>query len=147
MNLSFDAKNYDRRIKNLFSVLVFASLFFISSTSFAQLEPLEINTSIQSGIIQAIDADHPIGKIQLIIVDLDADKAKIVKDEFTKYSGDIIGFGQAVIDNKIILTFKNPIYPNFLLAILDRVNIKGYYHNESGLEISFIKDGVSAFIR
>lgn len=147
MTQSFNAENNLKRILRLFSLTAVFLFSLASNFCVAQLEDLEINTSIQSGIIQEIDTDHPVGKIQIIVVDLDAQKAKFIRDEFTKYSGEIIGYGQAVIDNKIILSYTNPITPNFLLAILDRVNIKGYYHNESGLEITFVKDGVSAFIR
>ncbi len=130
-------------------LFVFAML--LSFSSYSQLEDLSVNPSLSSGIIQTIDPNSvadtpPIGIVQFKIVDMDLEKAQFIQKEFTKYEGEIIGFGYAVLDQKIIVSYTNPIYPNFLLAILDRVNIKGYFA-ENGSNVYYEKDGKSAFLR
>ncbi len=133
---------YSHACKCLF-VLV---LFLFSVPCQAQLEHLEINPTLTSGIIQSIDSTNQIGFIQLKIVDLDLEKVNFIRSEFNKYSGDILGYGYSVLDSKIIVCYQLPVYPNYLLAILDRSNIKGFYEHQGSL-IYYVKDGYSSFIR
>lgn len=125
------------------SVLV---LLILTIPAQAQLEELEINSSLTSGIVQDIDSSNQIGMVQFKVEDLDLEKVSIIRSEFQKYAGDIIGFGYSVLDSKIIISYKSPVYPNYLLAILDRSNIVGFYE-QGGLIIYYFKDGYSSFIR
>lgn len=126
-----------------FSVLV---LLILTIPAQAQLEELEINSSLTSGIVQDIDSSNQVGMVQFKVEDLDLEKVSIIRSEFQKYAGDIIGFGYSVLDSKIIISYQSPVYPNYLLAILDRSNIVGFYEQE-GLIIYYFKDGYSSFIR
>jgi hypothetical protein len=128
----------------LMALFVFSIAFSLQSN--AQIEEIDIDPTIQSGIIQNIDQNNQIGIVQFKIENLDAEMAQLILREFDKYNGEIVGYGQAVISGKIIVSYLDPLYPNFLLAILDRVNIKGYYEN-NGVNVYYQKDGRSAFIR
>lgn len=122
-------------------------LFLFISESFSQMGTMAISTDISSGVITNIDANNEIGVIQFQIDNLSANQQDIIMYEFTKYEGEIVNFGISLVDNKLIVAYRLPSYPNFLLAILDRVNIRGYYLDISGLQTFYAKDGHSAFIR
>lgn len=126
-----------------FSFFIFAMLF--SGSALSQLNELEIFPDVTSGIIQTIDDNHSVGIIQFKIIDFDLEKAAFIHQELTKYSGEVLGYGYSVLDHKILVSYADPMYPNFLLAILDRVNIKGYYE-VAGSQVFYQKDGKSSFI-
>lgn len=121
-------------------------LLLVSSYSFGQMGKLLVNSSISSGIITPINSTNEIGLVQFKIDNFSSDVVKKIIIEFEKYSGDILDCGYSVPESKLIVSFKDPIYVNYLLAILDRVNIRGYY-DLNGVETRYFKDGNSGFIR
>ncbi len=130
--------------RRIFAVLVISLAF--SFISFSQIQDIEVNSTIQTGIIQTIDQNNELGIIQMKVVGMDFEMAQQIRFEFVKYQGEIIGYGYSVLDNLIIVSYNSPIYPNFLQAILDRVNIDAFY-SQNGQDVYYQKDGYSAFIR
>lgn len=125
---------------------VFIAVAFFSFSGISQLAELEVNELITSGVIVELGQESDLGVVQIILDDLDSESATEVYREFSKYSGEIVGLGMSILEKKIIISYREPINPNFLLAILDRINLRAFY-DENGDEIYYVKDGNSSFIR
>ncbi len=119
----------------------------MSAYSYSQMGTLEVRSDISSGIITEIDANHEIGLIQFKIDVVNESVQDIILREFSKYDGEIVNFGLSIAEKKLIVSYRSPSYPNFILGILDRVNIRPYYINLAGLTTTYVKDGYSAFLR
>jgi|TARA_R110000737_G_scaffold353499_1_gene406230 hypothetical protein len=144
MNTLFSKYN----LKNLrFKLLKTAVLLFLlCSHSFGQMGTLQVDSTISSGIIIPLNLSNDIGLVQFKIDNFNLDVAKKVVFEFEKYTGEIIDCGYSVPESKVIVSYQDPMYINYILAILDRVNIRGYYEL-NGVETRFVKDGNSRFVR
>lgn len=126
-------------------LMIILSVCALTFSGNAQLNEINIDPNLTSGIVQEMDSLHDEAIVQYKILDLDLEMANLIFKDLSKYEGSITGFGQAVIDQKIIVSFKAPFTPNHILSILDRVNIKGYYE-VSGENIYYFKDGNSFFL-
>jgi len=129
--------------------MLLVALFCVSGV-FAQtkLQETSIPVHLHSGVLTKIDEQHEIGAMLIHIDALLTDEtleAK-VQEEFMKYPSEIISFAISASTGKVYITYKNPLYPNLILAILDRKNIRGYYL-EDGQEIRYVKDGNAYFKR
>lgn len=139
----------NRANKSFFSnriLSTFVAIVFFSFSGISQLAELEVNELLTSGVMVELSQESDLGVVQIILDDLDSESATEVYREFSKYSGEIVGLGMSVLEKKIIISYRDPINPNFLLAILDRVNLRAFY-DENGDEIYYVKDGNSSFIR
>lgn len=76
-----------------------------------------------------------------------ADDQSIIQKEFAKYQDIVsISFNNEVSADYVFVKYANPMTPNQLLAILDRINKKAHYM-ESGSAVYYQKDGSIYFIR
>lgn len=127
-------------------LLIMVIVLLSNSLSAQDFGNMEVDNSIESGIIVPVNSPSDIGVIQFKIDNLTKPMYESILRELNKYNGEIVNCGAKIEDKKLIVSYVSPTYPNFILAILDRVNISGYY-DVNGVDTYYFKDGYSAFIR
>ncbi len=133
------------RIK-FFWILLTGLVLVSKSLSAQDFGSMAVEQNLSSGIIVPLNSSNEIGVVQFKIDDMDEAMYATVLKEFKKYEGEIVNCGADIVEKKLIVSYISTTYPNFLLAILDRVNIHAYYEL-NGTQTFYVKDGHSAFIR
>lgn len=122
--------------------LLFSLAVTINTQLFAQ--PSEVH----SGILHTATNNEESNLLKLHCVDLNSGIiAKLIQDEFSKYSEQITSFEIRVPERKIYIKYNNTIQPNMILGILERVALKAYYLDGNQSEIYFVKTGSENFKR
>ena len=118
----------------------------LSSMAFGQ-EKISVDiipAQIHSGVIKKIEGTNLIGELVLHLDNMSPEVAAKVEREFKKYPEEVQTYAIDIDKKKIYISYTEPFYPNLVLSILDRVNIRPYYL-ENGEEVKYVKDGNAYF--
>lgn len=70
----------------------------------------------------------------------------IIRQEFAKYN-EIKAVDIDMMNKKMYIKYTNELDANFILGILERVNIIAFYNNVLGTPVYFTKTGFESFRR
>lgn len=103
--------------------------------------------SIHSGVLHTTANGEETNLIKIHCDALTDQTLIVINKEFEKYKTEVKSVDFDLVDLKIYVKYTNAIDANLILGILERVYIKAYYLNTSGVAVYYTKAGNESFKR